>query len=89
MLSVDVSYLAAEGARLLRFRQACDGLFDDAAPVRLQALRRHDGIREGDRTADGSNRTVARWPVLRILERLPAADDLGGVREVDLFVSGG
>ena len=86
MLPIHVARRAAKRPRLLRFRQLRDGLRDDAVPVGLQTLGRRDGVGKGDGAAQAAGRSVAGRPVLRVLQGAPAADDLGGVGQVDLAV---
>ena len=55
----------------------------------VQALGGGDGVGEGDGAGERTHRLGAmrRGPVLRVLQRPPAADDLGGVGDVD-FAAG-
>ena len=56
--------------------------------MRLQKLRGLDGVGERNRAAQGPNRSIAGALVLWVLQRAPAADDLGRVGEIDLAAAG-
>ena len=89
VLAINVLGLALERPGLLRRRQLLDGLRHDAIPVRRQPLGRLDGVCERNRATERPNRTVAGRPVLRVLQRPPASDDLGSVVQVDLVAARG
>lgn len=84
MLPIDMARLAAEGARSFRLRQLRDGVTDHIVPMLLKPLRRGNGVGERDRAREPEGRSVSGRPVLRVLQRAPAPDDLGGVGDVDL-----
>ena len=89
VLAVHMLGAAAEGAGALLGRQRFDGVADDAVPVVGEALGGGDGVGEGDGAGQGLDWPLAAAPILRVPQRLPAADDLGGVGDVDLAAFGG
>ena len=89
VLAVHMLGAAAEGGGALFGRQLVDGVADDGAPMGVQALGGGDGVGEGDGAGQRTRwlGALRRGPVLRVLQRPPAADDLGRVGDVD-FAAG-
>ena len=89
VLAVHMLGAATEGGGALRQRQLVDGVADDVAPMGVQALGGGDGVGEGDGAGQRTHRlgAMGHGPVLRVLQRTPAADDLGRVGNVD-FAAG-
>ena len=83
VLPVDMAGFTAERAGPLILGQQGDGPLHNAVPVRLQELGRLDRVGEGNGASQGAGPPAVGSLVLRILESLPAADNLRGVIEVD------
>ena len=79
MLAIDMARLATERACTLDLGKHFDGVPDDAVPMRFQELGGPNGVGERDRAAQGLDRFIAVTFVLGVLQRAPAADDLGRV----------
>ncbi len=84
--AVHVLRLAAQCGLALLFGQLRGSLLHDPGPVPVQPSGREDRVGEGDRPAQRPDPHLSRRPVLRVLERPPAADDLRRIVEVDLAV---
>ena len=84
VLAVHMAGFAAESRVPLRLGQLRHGLIDEAGPVGFEALGCSDRVRERDGAAERADYRSGWVEVLGVLERPPAADNLGGVVKVDL-----
>ena len=88
VLSVHVLRFRAQRSPLLLLRQLLNRTRHHVVPVLDEALGGQDGVGEGNRPLERPSLRGG-LGVLGILQRLPAADDLGGVGDVQFAVSAG